>query len=183
MNQHIALYLLESPQSHPLQYWAFEQGHLVRIGRSWDNDVVLSTPYVSRAHAYIHFDSGDWYVTSISEQGILCSSRKFRTLKLLDGLIFRLGPAGPYVKFSDAAVGEANATTLAHEAPGAASMKLDEGRMMQEVDEIIGDPYFKKLKAELGRLRRSVHETTTRELPILGSSGTDGPAGPPGRAR
>ncbi|QEH32003.1 FHA domain protein [Aquisphaera giovannonii] len=173
MNQHIALYLLESPQSHPLQYWAFEQGHLVRIGRSWDNDVVLSTPYVSRAHAYIHFDSGDWYVTSISEQGVLCSSRKFRTLKLLDGVIFRLGQAGPHLRFSNADAGALDATTLSHEVPGASSMHLDEGQLMREVGEIVGDPYFQRLKAELARLRRGPHEAATAEYPV------EPPPGPP----
>src|SRR3974377_16899 len=42
------------------QPYAFQPGHVVRIGRASDNDVVVSDPAVSRKHAQLTWAAEGW---------------------------------------------------------------------------------------------------------------------------
>ena len=53
------IHLLDSAQGHPLQTWRFKNQDLITIGRNDGNDIVLSDPHVSRAHATIVVRGGD----------------------------------------------------------------------------------------------------------------------------
>jgi serine/threonine-protein kinase len=46
----VTLSLLHPEQNTPLQQWHFEDESVIRIGRSPNNNVVLSDPLVSRHH-------------------------------------------------------------------------------------------------------------------------------------
>jgi serine/threonine-protein kinase len=50
----LILSLLDPQQSQVIQQWRFEQEPLVRIGRAYDNQVVINSDLISRYHLEIH---------------------------------------------------------------------------------------------------------------------------------
>ena len=51
------------------QRYTFEQGQTVRIGRSADNDVVVSDPTVSRQHAQLAWGPDGWVFEGLGRAG------------------------------------------------------------------------------------------------------------------
>ena len=51
------------------QRFSFEQGQTVRIGRSTDNDVVVSDPTVSRQHARLAWGPDGWVFEGLGRAG------------------------------------------------------------------------------------------------------------------
>ena len=49
--------------------YSFEQDQVVRIGRSTDNDVVVSDPTVSRQHARLAFGPDGWVFEGLGRAG------------------------------------------------------------------------------------------------------------------
>src|SRR4051812_12406806 len=102
MDRSVTLYLLDTEQGHPLLYWPFEGETMIRIGRAPDNELVFAHPSVSRTHAYMKFDGSVWTVYSISQQGVYYGGHKLMELRLGPGMVFRLGPSGPLLRFGAA---------------------------------------------------------------------------------
>lgn len=74
----VTLTLLEPQQKIPLQQWHFQDETVIRIGRSAENDIVLSDSLVSRHHLELrqtslafagNFGDGSWQVTSKGTNG------------------------------------------------------------------------------------------------------------------
>jgi serine/threonine-protein kinase len=163
MKPELVVYLIDPEQGHPLQFWSFEGEHLIRIGRSTDNEIVISHPYVSRAHALLEFDGGAWNASSISQQGIYWNASKLMQLRLLPGVSFRLGPQGPQLQIGE--TGEETSTIettrVAHsdEFP---ILALDREKLRREVSAITEGDYFQRLQATVRRLRDSEADETLR---------------------
>ena len=51
------------------QRYTFEQGQTVRIGRSTDNDVVVTDPTVSRQHAQLAWGPDGWVFEGLGRAG------------------------------------------------------------------------------------------------------------------
>jgi len=49
--------------------YGFQPGHTVRIGRSLDNDVVVSDPTVSRQHAQVAWGPDGWLFEGQGREG------------------------------------------------------------------------------------------------------------------
>jgi pSer/pThr/pTyr-binding forkhead associated (FHA) protein len=149
------LFLLESPQGHPVQFWSIDGKDLVRIGRASDNDVVIPHPCVSRAHAYLVREECSWRVTSLSSLGIVYRSSKHLDLPLGEGDVFRLGTGGPYLRFSSEDAEEANQgqTTMPGSTDMAMILALDQNKLTREVTAITEDAYFQQLQASIRKLR------------------------------
>lgn len=158
MSGRVFLYLLDSPQGHPVQYWTMDGQSLVRIGRAVDNDVVIPHPCVSRAHAYISRWENEWRLTSLSPQGIMHHSENVKDLLLSEGDEFRLGPAGPAIRFASSRAPELSGgqTTLGNFSGALLPLMLDSTRLTREVEAIVADPYFQKLQAMTRKLRSSL---------------------------
>jgi hypothetical protein len=156
MTPHGVLQLLDSAQGHPLQTWTIAEKDHVTIGRAEENDIVVADPYVSRAHAYLHFDPAhdEWRVISISRQQVVFQGEARGELPLADGMVFRLGQHGCYLRFGQSLDGADDRKTISFDATLMPVFALDRKKMQSEVNEIADGEYFQSLKHAASRLRQ-----------------------------
>lgn len=68
------------------------------IGRTPDCDVPIKDEYVSRAHARVLYERGEWWVRDLeSANGIFINGQRVETAPVRGELTFRLGVQGPVV--------------------------------------------------------------------------------------
>jgi predicted component of type VI protein secretion system len=141
------VHLLDSARGHPLQTWRFRNQELITIGRSDGNDVVLTDPHVSRAHATIAYETGKWTIVSIGRHGTLVNDRKVAKAKLSHQTVFRLGGEGPTLRFDTDLIESHRSETIdGFDVDMLALLEVDELRKQQEVDQIVGKTLFQELK-------------------------------------
>lgn len=69
------------------------------IGRTADCEVSIKNEYVSRAHARVLYEQGEWWVRDLkSANGIFVGGQRIEAAPVRDGLTFRLGVEGPFVR-------------------------------------------------------------------------------------
>src|SRR5437870_10520652 len=69
-----------------------------RIGRVDECDVCIKDEYVSRAHAEVAFENGQWQVKDLhSANGIFVNGERIEQAAVSQSLTFRLGIYGPIV--------------------------------------------------------------------------------------
>jgi len=69
-----------------------------RIGRVEDCEVCIKNEYVSRAHAEVVFENGQWWLRDLnSSNGIFVDGQRVQTAAVGHSMAFRLGVAGPEV--------------------------------------------------------------------------------------
>jgi hypothetical protein len=69
-----------------------------RIGRVEDCEVCIKNEYVSRAHAEVVFEDGQWWVRDLnSSNGIFVDGQRVRDAAVVQSMVVRLGIAGPEV--------------------------------------------------------------------------------------
>lgn len=98
----VALYLLEPQQKTPLQQWQFERQSLIRIGRSPDNDVVLSDLMVSRYHLELQrvpSKQSVWQLTNRGTNGTFLNGILVSQSLIADNSIIQLARGGPLLRF------------------------------------------------------------------------------------
>ena len=97
----VSLTLLELQKQVPLQKWCFENESLIRVGRSTDNDVVLTDNLVSRHHLEIWRDanSNDWQVLNHGTNGTFLNGLLIHQSHLLDNSLLQLAKGGPVLQF------------------------------------------------------------------------------------
>ncbi|PIG95288.1 protein kinase [Gloeocapsopsis sp. IPPAS B-1203] len=99
----VALYLLDPQQKTPLQQWQFENQSLIRIGRSPDNDVVLSDLMVSRYHLELQrVQTGHqsaWHLTNRGTNGTFLDGTLVTQSPVADNSIIQLARGGPLLRF------------------------------------------------------------------------------------
>lgn len=157
----ITVHLLDSAQGHPLQSWKFDDRDSLTMGRSPDNDIVVTDPYVSRSHAYLKFDGDQWRLISLSRQQIFFEGQVLPEVPVGDGTVCRLGPHGCYLKFDQAGAQQDERSTISFDATLMPVFKLDREKMQQEVSQIADAPYFQQLKDAVRQRReqRQAEET------------------------
>jgi hypothetical protein len=149
----LVLYLLDSEAGPPRQYWSFSGETLINVGRSIDNEVVIPSPYVSRGHAYLAHEAGAWSAVAISPLGLIHQGRRVDHLPLLPGMVFRLGPNGPLLRFGTPAFGESEVETVQPEPGAEPGLLLDYGQLEREVAEVAGTAFFEDLRRRARELR------------------------------
>ncbi len=156
MNRTVLVELLDSAQSYAVQSWTFAEKDRIMIGRSPENDVVVSDPYVSRSHAYLCWEGGCWRLISISSQQVLCDGQLRNEAMLVDDTVFRLGANGAFLRFveADAPAEQKNAKTLQYDPALMPVFKLDNDKLEREVAEISASNYFQQLKQAAQTLRQ-----------------------------
>jgi predicted component of type VI protein secretion system len=150
IGQMVFVRLLDSAQGRPIQEWRFTDQAQITIGRADTNDVVLSDQQVSRAHAKLVRSDGAWSLLSLGRNGTLVDDRMVSELELAGPTVFRLGPAGPMLRFEGESVqelGDAAATETIGNIPEDmfALLEVDQFRKDQEVDQITGHALFQDL--------------------------------------
>jgi pSer/pThr/pTyr-binding forkhead associated (FHA) protein len=150
----VQLQLLAALHGQPLQTWEFVDSQIIHIGRATECDVVISTPVVSRSHAYVKHEGTGWQLCAVSQNGVFVEGERVQTLPLQEGVIFRLAANGPFVRFSKLAVTEsAVLNTVLPGESGVSSLVLDESRRNEQVDAIAEGPYFQQLQQLARQLR------------------------------
>jgi serine/threonine-protein kinase len=99
----VTLTLLNSQQNTPLQQWRFEDESVIRIGRSPDNNVVLTDTVVSRHHLELrpvtHNGADSWQLISQGTNGTFLDGILVSQSLVADGSVIQLARGGPTLKF------------------------------------------------------------------------------------
>jgi serine/threonine protein kinase, bacterial len=100
----VTITLLHPRQRTPVKQWHFTAKSAIRIGRSPDNNVVISDILVSRYHlelSNLSQSPGDyrWHMKSRGTNGTFLDGRLASQGFLANGSIVQLGPTGPILKF------------------------------------------------------------------------------------
>ncbi|MBX3444740.1 MAG: FHA domain-containing protein [Planctomyces sp.] len=151
----ILLELLDSSTGIPQRSWRFPADARILIGRSEENDVVVSNPYVSRSHAYVERTATSWQVVSISSQQIVIDGKRVQQAVLADRMTLRLGAQGSVLRFGlQSGPADSARKTLSYQGDEF-YLELDRTQLNQEVREIEEEDFFQRLASNLAELRRA----------------------------
>jgi pSer/pThr/pTyr-binding forkhead associated (FHA) protein len=149
----ITVHLIDPARGSALQMWCFAGKPLISIGRADDRDVVLSDPYISRNHAELRFQQGQWWLVALGRNGVQVQGRGIEDALAYDGMQFRLGANGPTLRFRDSMSANSNEATLNADSCTAIVLRIDENKLSAEVGEIAEGQYFRDLQQRARELR------------------------------
>jgi RsiW-degrading membrane proteinase PrsW (M82 family) len=112
------------------QRFSFERGQTVRIGRSTDNDVVVSDPTVSRQHAQLAWGADGWVFEDLGRAGTFLRGGVVTRLLVAEPVELTLAsPHGPLVRLepSQPATAAASLSPASSASPAAPSPPADWG--------------------------------------------------------
>ncbi len=100
----IRLTLLDPQKNTPLKNWDFQSESIIKVGRSPDNNIVLSDSLVSRYHLELHkiskSQSGNiWRLVSQGTNGTFVNGVLMCQGIVSDGSLIQLARGGPIFKF------------------------------------------------------------------------------------
>ena len=76
----------------------FEFQKSFRIGRAEECEVCFKNEFVSRVHAEVYFDEGQWWVRDLnSSNGIFAGKERVAAAPVGSSVMLRLGPEGPFL--------------------------------------------------------------------------------------
>ncbi len=165
-SRQVHIELLDANQEFVADEWTFspETKDVVRLGRSHENDVVISDRYVSRFHAELRFRHGSWEIVNLGQHGILRQGKRIEdTCPLAEREELQLGGSGIVLRFSlldraGAAPGfPETLTTLVYGSTGPGRIAIDRADLSRAVGEIVDSPYFRELRSV--RKRRDGEQT------------------------
>ena len=120
----VTLSLLDSQQNTPQQQWRFEDESIIRIGRSPDNDVVLTDTLVSRNHLELRRissskNSSSWQLINQGTNGTFLDGILVSQSLVADNSLIQLARGGPILKFqvNSALPGQAQGTAPTSHSP------------------------------------------------------------------
>jgi pSer/pThr/pTyr-binding forkhead associated (FHA) protein len=152
----VSLELIDVHQGLPVQVWPVaSSGRPLQIGRSEDSDVVISSPFVSRAHAYLQEMASGWELVSLSDKGIFIDGEKRVHLPLEDGVEFRLANKGPLFRFRCTEHKEPNTSaTICFDEHTMPRLVLDRRQLDDEVTSITDNSYFEGLQRAAAEIQQ-----------------------------
>ena len=157
-----AVHLLDSSLGRPIRTWQFTAKELITIGRADECDVQISDPYVSRSHAELRPADGGWLLVSLGRHGVQVQGAVISELSIDGETVFRLGSAGPTLRFNPVAALVENSAirqtdnrmTMMFDATLMENMfELDQNKLQREVEEIADADYFQELQRRAKQLR------------------------------
>lgn len=150
----ISVHLLDSVTGQSIQIWNFEGSPLIRIGRSEENHIVITDPSVSRFHAELQYLGQSWQVVNFGKNGVLVGGRTASPTRIEDRTTFRLGSAGPLLRFDSCEVAfDGLNTTTGGSFLTSPSITIDEAQKELQVQEIAESEYFQQLQRISQKLR------------------------------
>ncbi len=95
----VTLTLLDPVQKTSIQKWSFDDESVIRIGRSPENQVVLTDTLVSRQHLEIRKHNGKWHFINRGTNGTFLNGVLVSESQLPDNAVLQLARGGPLVRF------------------------------------------------------------------------------------
>lgn len=96
----ITLSLLHPVHKNPVQHWTFEEGAVIRIGRSTENDVILYSAVVSRHHVELRQTNSGWEIINLGTNGTYLEGKRISQVPAEDGTVIRLARSGPNIQIN-----------------------------------------------------------------------------------
>ncbi len=150
----VSVLLLDSVQGHPIQTWRFTDQCEITIGRDVGHDIVICDPHVSRHHATLIAAKDAWMLISSGRHGTLIDNRLVAEAPLRTGVVFRLGPTGPTLRFDQGKVISSASMTMDQiDVDALAMFELDQERSRREADQIAEGALFDELLQTSQRMR------------------------------
>jgi len=158
----VCLQLLDSAQGQPIQTWRFSDQREITIGREDGHDIVIPDPHVSRLHVTLYAADDAWTLVSRGRHGTLIDNRLVAESILRPGMVFRLGPTGPMLRFDQGKAATSGSMTMDQIDPDALTMfELDHERSRSEADRIAGGALFDELLQQSQRMRSTRKDNET----------------------
>jgi hypothetical protein len=149
----IRIEMLDHSSGRPVSHWIFENAVEIAIGRSPDQDVEISDPYVSRHHASLLLRDGNWILLSFGRNGVLVANQHVKEHLLEDGMLFRLGVEGPTLKFAYSHKSDSPSATINFSEDDLGFLNLSEAQIERDVGEVTDGDYFRKIQDLANKLR------------------------------
>jgi pSer/pThr/pTyr-binding forkhead associated (FHA) protein len=159
----ITVQLVDPNDGHQLQAWSFADTQPITIGRGDDQRVVLADPYVSRRHAELRWDEGGWRVFAHGRNGVYVGGSSVNDVPLDAGAVFRLGPAGPALRYQTESAEPSGGATLSFDPASMIMLQMDQRRVEAETRDVIDTDYFQRLQETARALRQQ--RTDRNETP------------------
>ena len=150
----VEVQLLDPSSGRPIKSWVFNEQAQISIGRLPGQDVEIADPYVSRTHANLTYQEGQWHLISLGTNGILVANQFIKEHVLISEQVFRLGVEGPTLRFRKADGQDSNLKTMTFDAVPTMIFQLDNSKLKSDVGEIVNGDYFKSLAERAKDIRR-----------------------------
>jgi len=137
-----------------MKSWKFDGQSHITIGRSPDQDIEISDPYVSRQHASLILRDGEWVLVSRGRNGIVVANQLVLEYPVSGDVNFRLGTEGPTLRFRVTAERDESMATISFDTLPTPLFELDERKLQDDVGAISDGDYFQKLQLRAKQLRR-----------------------------
>jgi serine/threonine protein kinase, bacterial len=155
ISPHVVVQLLDSAIGRPIRTWQFDSTPLISIGRAPEQHVQIDDPYVSRSHAELRFNSGEWSLISLGRYGVQVEGQAITEIPIRGELTFRLGASGPTLRFNPAAPRHDNRMTMMFDSTLVEDLfALDASKLERDVSEISQGDYFQQLQKRARELRK-----------------------------
>jgi pSer/pThr/pTyr-binding forkhead associated (FHA) protein len=149
----VVVELLDHSGSRPVKTWRFAGLRRISIGRDATQDVEISDPFVSRTHAELAWGGGEWTLVSRGRHGVLVENQMVTECPVRGEVTFRLGVAGPTLRFASSAPIDPGSQTLSFDKIPEDLLAVDERKLERDLREITDGDYFQQLKEKTRRLR------------------------------
>jgi pSer/pThr/pTyr-binding forkhead associated (FHA) protein len=149
----VLIQLLDHGAGRPVKSWKFAPRPRISIGRDANQDVELSDPFVSRAHAELQWREGVWTLVSRGRHGVLVENRQISEYAIRGEVMFRLGVGGPTLRFTPSIPIDPGSQTLSYDKMPVELLAVDENKLERDVREITDGDYFQQLKEKTEKLR------------------------------
>jgi len=125
-------------------------------------DIVISDPQVSRHHVTVFAARDEWMLVSCGRHGTLIDNRAVVEAPLRPGVVFRLGPTGPMLRFDIGEPAPNSSMTMDQiDVDALAMFELDQERSRQEADRIASGELFDDLLQTSQRLKAARNDAQT----------------------
>jgi pSer/pThr/pTyr-binding forkhead associated (FHA) protein len=149
----VLVQLLDHGAGRPVKTWKFPPQPRISIGRDPGQDIELSDPFVSRAHAELKWEDGEWTLFSRGRHGVLVENQLITEYPIHSEVTFRLGLGGPTLRFIPATPADPGTQTLSYDKMPVELLELDKSKLERDIQEITEGDYFQQLKEKTQRLR------------------------------
>lgn len=151
----VAVHLLDPTSGRLVKSWTFNDQAQITIGRSPDQDVEMSDPYISRNHANLTYRDGQWLLISLGRHGVLVSNQLITEHPISGDVCFRLGMEGPTLRFrTNVEHSEEILATVNVDTQQMPEFQLDAAKLQDDVKAIAEGHYFQSLRERAKQLRQ-----------------------------
>ncbi len=150
----VVVQLLSPTNGMVLKTWKIAGKNKISIGRETGCDIEVLDPFVSRKHAELVHNDGKWWLVSQGRNGILVHNLRVEEIPLHGEVTFRLGSAGPEMRFLLEGATESNMATLCVDTAPITIFMVDEAKVQNEVGAITAREEFRRLQEHVRELRR-----------------------------